>query len=260
MDSSPVRPASVYYSDDSVTLYHGDFRDVLPTLGDVTFGAIVTDPPYGETSLDWDIWPLGWPAAVAPYAKSMWCFGSMRMFLDRRDEFAAWKLSQDIVWRKNRGSGFATDRFARIHEHALHWYQGDWAGVHHETPRVPRTGPEKAVTRRASSPHTGKISNDVPYVDDGLRLTSSVLDHRNLQGTHPINPTQKPTGILEPLIAYSCPLGGVVLDIFGGSASTAVAARAIGRRAVLIEKRESQCESAATRLSQGVLDLTGGAA
>jgi site-specific DNA-methyltransferase (adenine-specific) len=51
-----------------------------------------------------------------------------------------------------------------------------------------------------------------------------------------------------------------VLDIFAGSGSTGRAARAIGRRAVLIEKRESQCEAAALRLTQGVLDLSGGAA
>lgn len=245
-----------YYEDEHVTLWHGDFREVLPAI-DIAADCIVTVPPYGETTLAWDTWPSGWPSIAAQYAASMWVFGSMRMFLDRRDDFAEWKLSQDVVWRKNRGSGFATDRFARIHEHALHWYRGGWSGVHHETPRIPRTGPEKAVTRRSSSPHTGKISNDVPYVDDGLRLTPSVLDHRNLQGTSPINPTQKPVGILEPLIAYACRPGGTVLDIFAGSASTGVAARNLGRRAVLIEQREEQCESAALRLSQGVLDLEG---
>lgn len=33
-----------YYSDDLVTLYHGDNREVLPTLSDVDL--IVTSPPY----------------------------------------------------------------------------------------------------------------------------------------------------------------------------------------------------------------------
>lgn len=245
-----------YYADEHVTLWHGDFREVLPGL-DIVADCIVTDPPYGETTLAWDTWPDGWPSIAAQYARSMWCWGSMRMFLDRRDDFAAWKLSQDIVWEKHRGSGFATDRFSRVHEHATHWYQGGWAEIHHETPRVARTGPAKYVTRRSSSQHTGAISNDVPYVDDGLRLRRSVMESPNMQGKHPINPTQKPISVLEPLIEYACPPGGIVLDIFAGSASTGVAARNTGRRAVLIEQREDQCESAALRLSQGVLDLGG---
>ena len=241
-----------YYSDDLVTLYHGKFEDVLPNLG-ITADLIVTDPPYGETSLEWDRWPDGWPTFAAQYARSMWCFGSMRMFLNQREQFLDWKLSQDVIWQKNRGTGFATDRFSRVHEFALHWYQGEWATITHDTPREPRTGPAKYVTRRSSSPHTGAISNDVPYVDDGLRLRKSVMYHRNLQGTNPINPTQKPTPILEPLITYGCPVGGLVLDLFAGSTSTLIAARDMGRRAIGIEMREEQCEAAALRLSQGTL-------
>src|SRR3546814_7972972 len=57
--------------------------------------------------LAWDRWPDGWPALAAKVASSMWCFGSMRMFLDRAPEFADWKLSQDYVWEKHNGSGFA---------------------------------------------------------------------------------------------------------------------------------------------------------
>ena len=243
-----------YYADESVTLYHGDWRELIPE--DFTADLIVTDPPYGETSLDWDRWPDGWPSLAARHARSMWCYGSMRMFLDRRDDFHDWRLSQDTVWRKNRGSGFATDRFARVHEFALHWYQGDWSSIHHETPRVPRTGPAKYVTRRSSSPHTGAISNDVPYVDDGLRLMTSVIDHPNMQGKNPINPTQKPVPIVEPLVQYGCPVGGVVLDLFAGSTSTLIATRNLGgRRAVGYEIREEQCEAAAKRLAQGVLDF-----
>lgn len=242
-----------YFADNMVTLYHGDHREILPSLG-LTFDLIVADPPYGETSLDWDRWPDGWPGAMTAYARSMWCFGSMRMFLDRRDEFAAWKLSQDVVWEKHNGSGFAADRFKRVHEHATHWYLGEWSSIHHVTPRVARTGPDKTSKRRTPPLHTGSIGN-LDYKDDGLRLTRSVIYANSKRDGSSINETEKPVGVLEPLISYGCPPGGVVLDPFGGSASTAVAARNVGRRCVVIEKRESQCEKAAQRLAHAPLDF-----
>ena len=37
-----------YYQDDAVTLYHGDCRDVLPTLENVDH--VITDPPYSDTT------------------------------------------------------------------------------------------------------------------------------------------------------------------------------------------------------------------
>ena len=41
-----------YYSDDHVTLWHGDCLDVLRTLPDASVDSVVTDPPYGLTNID----------------------------------------------------------------------------------------------------------------------------------------------------------------------------------------------------------------
>jgi site-specific DNA-methyltransferase (adenine-specific) len=241
-----------YWSDEWVTLYHGRFEDVLPQL-DLVPDLVVADPPYGETSLDWDRWPTGWPGLMP--GRSLWCFGSMRMFLDRRDEFSDWKMSQDVVWEKHRRSGLATDRFARIHEHALHWYRGDWGSVHHDAPKVPHHGPIVATARRAAiDPGTRGAYGGSVWEDDGTRWQTTVIRVRSSHRLGTINETEKPRGIVEPLVIYGCPLGGVVLDPFAGSCSTLVAARALGRRAIGIEQRESQCEAAVTsRLSQSVL-------
>lgn len=246
-----------YYEDDMVRLYHGDMRHVLPELG-VWADAVVTDPPYGETSLAWDQWPYRWPDTVAMYSQSMWCFGSFRMFTERWEDFetAGWKLSQDVVWEKHNGTGFANDRFKRVHEYALHFYHGRWDEVHHEAVREDYHGPDNHARAQGSQgKHYGAIGGH-DYVDDGRRMVRSVIKAQSVRGG--IHPTEKPPKVLAPLIEYSVPLGGLVLDPFAGSGSTLLTARTLGRRAVGIEASEEYCEAAAKRLS--VPDLFGGAA
>lgn len=239
-----------YYDDGQVQLYLGDCVDLMPALG-LQADCIVADPPYGETSLPWDRWPEYWLEQAAHVTRSLWCFGSLRMFLAHASEFAGWKLSQDVIWEKHNGSGFAADRFKRVHETVTHWYRGDWSAVRHQTPREPGGDGKRTVRKRGLTPHTGAIG-DTGYTDDGLRLVRSVIRRHSMQ-QRALHPTEKPVGILAPLIEYACPPGGLVLDPFAGSGSTLDAARASGRRAVGIEADERYCELAARRLSQGVL-------
>lgn len=242
-----------YYQDDAVTIYHGDCRSIAPRLA--RFDAVVTDPPYAETSLEWDRWPDGWPDSIVSLTDSLWCFGSMRMFWDRRDEFSSWRLAQDIIWEKHNGSGMAADRFRRVHELALHFYRGAWADIRHEVPRVQTensTGP-KSITRATKPSHFGHVSNgSYEYTDE--RLQRSVIRAASCHGSA-FHPTEKPLSIVAPLISYSVPIGGVVLDPFGGSGTTGRAAKDMGRRAVLIEREERYCEIAAKRMAQEVLAL-----
>lgn len=246
-----------YWSDGQVTLHLGDCREILPDLG-VTADCVVADPPYGETSLAWDRWPHGWLEVAATVTRSLWCFGSMRMFLGHGGEFTAadWKLSQDVIWEKNTGSGATADRFYRVHEHALHWYSGQWRDLHHEVLRVPAS-PEKiarngSAPRLTTGPHRGEYGTASGWTETGMRLMRSVIRAPSLRG-RAIHPTEKPLDILTPLIAYTCPPGGLVIDPFAGSGSTLAAARDLGHRAIGIEADERYAERAARRLSQMVM-------
>jgi site-specific DNA-methyltransferase (adenine-specific) len=250
-----------YFEADGIALYLGDCREVIPALA-LQADLIVADPPYAETSLAWDRWPGGWLDVAATVSASLWCFGSMRMFLDRRAEFGGWKLSQDVIWEKNAGSGFQADRFKRIHEHALHWYRGNWGDVHHDAQREAATPTDSgreirldAIVRqhRGDRHHLGAIKQS-SWRDDGTRLIPSVIRVKNLRGLA-IHPTEKPIGILTPLIEYACPPGGVLLDPFAGSGSSLEAARLSGRRAIGIEAHEPYAEKAALRLSQAPLEI-----
>lgn len=240
-----------YWSDGTVSLFLGDCREVLPALG-VTADCVVADPPYGETSLPWDRWPDGWLETAAGVTRSLWCFGSLRMYLARAAEFRqAWTLSQDVIWEKHNGSGFHGDRFKRVHEQPTHWYRGPWAAIHHdETAITARTGRRPQSINRGSTPHVASEGASGQHGD--TLLMRSVIRVHSVHG-HAIHPTEKPTGILDPLIAYACPPGGLVIDPFAGSGSTLDAARCSGRRAIGIELHEPYAEAAARRLSQGVL-------
>lgn len=245
-----------YFDDGQVSLYVGDCRKILQALG-ITADLVLADPPYGETSLAWDRWPHGWLEVAAGVSRSLWCFGSLRVFLDHAGEFggAGWKLSHDVIWRKQQGTGFAADRFRRVHETAAHWYRGDWGAVRHKVPRIPHTGPDSRHGHHGGANHIvhmGAIA-DKPWTDDGTRIAPSVIDVRNMHRRGAIHPTEKPLGILTPLIEFSCPPGGLVIDPFAGSGSTLDAARLSGRRAIGIEADERYAEKAARRLSQATL-------
>lgn len=238
------------YEDEFVTLYQGDYRDHAAELAALDVDAIITDPPYGETSLNWDRWVSGWLADAAALSANLWCFGSFRMFMEHSAEFyAAWQLAEDTVWEKQNGSGFHNDRFKRVHEFSTHWYQGAWGDLYNETPKT-MDAVKKVVRRKERPTHMGEIA-DSNYTseDGGDRLMRSVIKLRNMHG-RAINETEKPVQLVGLYVECSVPPGGLVVDLFAGSASTGIAARQQGKRAVLFEKRKSQTTLSARRLER----------
>lgn len=232
----------------------GDCRKVMKSMPAACADACITDPPYGDTSLVWDRQCVGWLEGVARVLKpaaSIWVFGSMRFLagiFSEMDE-AGFKYAQDIVWEKQNGSGFHADRFRRVHEHAIQFYRGAWGDVFKE-PQFTNDARAKTVRRKTRPTHTGHIENG-HYVseDGGPRLVRSVIDVANEHGTA-LHPTQKPLGIIAPLIAYSVPRDGVVLDPFLGSGSTAITAKMLARHWIGCENDPIAMEMQRIRLSE----------
>lgn len=212
----------------------GDCREAMKAWPSAAADACITDPPYGDTSLDWDKRCAGWMAEVARVLKpaaSVWVFGSIRylstMFAEM--EAAGFRYAQDIVWEKHNGSGFHADRFRRVHEHAVQFYRGAWSDVFN-APQYTNDATAKTVRRKARPAHTGDIGA-AHYVseDGGPRLQRSVIYVPSEHG-RALHPTQKPLGIVAPLIRTSVPAGGIVVDPFLGSGTTAIAAEQLGAR------------------------------
>jgi site-specific DNA-methyltransferase (adenine-specific) len=198
-----------YYQDDAITLYHGTFETALAAGVLPRADAIITDPPYAETSLAWDVWPTGWPEQAATLSSVLWCFGSMRMFLDRRDDFTGWKFAQDIVWEKQNGSGLAADRFKRVHEFATHWYRGKWADLYNDAPTT-QDAVARTVRRKPLPVHHQGARGASVHIshDGGPRQMRSVIRMRNMHG-RAVNETQKPVELVSILLKASVPRGAL---------------------------------------------------
>lgn len=246
-----------YFERAGITIYHADFRDVVDTLPKVDL--IIADPPYGETDLKWDHWIKNFPQvllnALQPHG-SFWCFGSFRMFFEHSAEFAGWRIAQDLIWEKHNGSGMHIDRFRRVHETSVQFYPkgARWSQIY-KNPIMVKGGTKKTIRRKLKPAHWHGLQPSVYQSEEGgARLMRSVIYAKSAHG-RALNPTEKPEPVISPLIQYSCKPGGTVLDPCMGSGSFLMAALKLGHAAIGIDVRESECETAAMRLSQGVMIL-----
>lgn len=72
-----------------------------------------------------------------------------------------------------------------------------------------------------------------------------IIDDKN---EYMIHPAQKPLSVVEHIVTCVCPKGGIVLDGFSGSGTTAVAARNTKRNFICFEISEDFCKIARERL------------
>lgn len=246
-------------------LHVGDCREILPTLTAEFADCCITDPPYGDTSLDWDKVCDGWIEHAARALKpsgAIWVFGSMRFLAPLFAEMAAhgFRYSQDVVWEKHNGTGFHNDRFRRVHEHAVMFYRGRWSDVY-RNPQFTLDARARVVRKKAVPKqwHGTRQASTYESVDGGPRLMRSVLQVRSEHG-RAVHPTQKPVELLVPLLRYSCPPGGVALDCFAGSGSLELAAPLCGMRTVLVESDPGRADVMRKRLAEDAPLLQEGAA
>jgi DNA modification methylase len=221
---------SPYYADESVTLYHGDCREITEWLA---ADVLVTDPPYGVgyrgVSADYDGIANDHDFTAAATAIRAWS-GPLAVFANHAslpDTLSAVAAVHQRVrvatWHKTNVNGATPGN---------PWL-ADVEFVVCGVPEWPKT-PASAVM--AARRHTGNPD-------------------WNTRPDAYLHPTQKPTSLMEQLI-LAMP-SGVIADPFAGSGSTLVAARNLGRKAVGVEIEERHCETVARRLNQGAIDFGG---
>lgn len=247
-----------YYKSDEVTIYCGDYRLIGPHLP--AADCIVADPPYGTTNLEWDELVDGWIETAGLNMKSngsLWIFGTLRLFMENAQELLGkFRMVQDVVWEKHNGSNALDDRFKGVHEVVAQFCNKgiQWRDVYHN-PQFTMDATARTIRTRGKTQHWSKIG-EKSYTsrDGGPRMKRSVIYARSSHGNS-LHPCQKPLVVVSPIVAYSCPAGGLLLEPFMGSGTAVVAAVKNGCRAIGVDKDERNCEIAVTRLRQGFIDL-----
>lgn len=288
----------IFYSDDHVTLHHGDALATLATLPDASVDCIVTSPPYfglRDYGVDGQIGAEPTPAEFVAALTDV--FREARrvladdgvMFVNLGDSYIdkdlvgipwmvtfalkadGWILRNDIIWRKlNALPERVADRMSSKHEYvfmfskrARYWFDLD-------SVREPAITADRPLVPANQEQRSGSWSRESG--GNHREPTRSGLG-RNEAGKNPGDiwsiPTTPfpgahfatmPPALAERAILAGCRPGGVVLDPFSGSGTTGMAAAKHGRRYVGIELNEEYLAlSLRTRLAQGVLDFGGAA-
>jgi len=228
-------PTPVYQSD-NVSVYHGDSSTILPTFATESVDLIVADPPYGlefqsgrrkasfgqienDAPTDRDLVRsvIAQCVRVVGQHRHLYVFGPPDVLLGQ-------KVSEitTLIWDKGViGSGDLSSSWGPAHE------------------------PLSFMVSKHR--HAGESGN--PNIAVRLRK-GSVLRYMRPTGRKVRHPNEKPVALLRELIESSTRQGDLVLDPFAGSGSTAVAAVASGRRAIVIESDVQWVDLMVSRIKQ----------
>ena len=215
-----------YYQDDAVTIYHGDCREIVPTLG--RFDLLLTDPPYG-------IFKNAGASGLIFGAKTIYCEDKTASEWDKRPDASTLRMVWDacdkhIVWGGN--------------------YLADMLGA--------CRGP---LVWNKLTGNNSYADGEMAWSD--VVGTMRIFTHQwcgafkdSERGQRAQHPTQKPLALMLWCLDKA---GDVqtILDPFAGSGTTGRAAKDLWRKAVLIEREERYCEIAARRMGQQCLAFGG---
>lgn len=204
---------NVFYSDAAVTIYHGDFRQILP---DLSVDAIITDPPYGKEFL-----PL-YEDLSRLSAHALKPGGSLLVMTGQ-------SYLPEVMRLMTACQGLR-----------YHWT------LAYLTPggQAPQIWPRKVnafwkpVLWFVKGEYTGKWIGDV------------IQSKANDKSHHPWG--QSESG-MAALIDRFADADKVICDPFMGAGTTLRVAKDFGFRAIGIEKEERHCAEAVERLRQEVL-------
>ena len=280
-------PARIALEDD--LLIHGDNADVLPRLPDGAFDVVYVDPPFntGRTQRRERLRVVrdagGDRAGFAGHRYRSESLGALG-FADSFDDYLAFLMPRLAQARRvlaehgtlyvhldPRESHYVKVALDRLFGRDCFLNEVVWAYDYGGRPR--RRWPPKhdTILVYVKDPARYHFDDDEvdrePYMAPGLVTPEKAARGKRPSDTWwhtivPTNgsertgyPTQKPEGVVRRMVAASSRPGGWCLDFFAGSGTLGAAARALGRRWVLVDSEAEAISVAARRLAEDRLSL-----
>lgn len=218
-----------YYEHAGITIYHGDCRDILPTLPRVDL--VVTDPPYEIRAGSG-----GGVFGTRDHLINTGGFTDCGVDYSFLDGFSDWFVCCSL---KQLPELLGHAR-GKARHHLLTWCK-----------------PNPVPTC------CNKYLPDVEYIVHGFskgrlfgemehKASFALIPCGNKETDHP---NEKPISLMTKCVTLGSLDGEIILDPFCGSGTTLRAAKDLGRKAFGIDKEERCCETSARRLEQEVLAL-----
>ncbi len=241
----------------------GDCSTVLPRLPEACVDLLIADPPYNLDKAfgsergrqmsddDYEAYTATWLEAALSLLSPT---ASVYVFGDWRSSSALYRalsrrliVRNKIAWEREKGRA-AQMNWKNAHEEI--WFATRSAHWHFDAKSV-------RLRRRVRAPYRDAEGRPKDWIETAAgRFRDTAASNLWTDLTVPYwsmpentpHPTQKPEKLLAKLILASCPAGGLVLDPFLGSGTSAVVARKLGRHFIGIERDPEHCLYAARRL------------
>ena len=259
---------------DPVRVVQGDALEVLRSLPDASFDAVVTDPPYGQTNEAYDgpgavsLRPDVWRecARVCKPDAALVSFAGSPTYhrIAAAIESGGWVVRQMWAWVYRDGmitSAYPRDGFDRLAPamdpivyatrgkvllNVQREGGGKWKRERVTPSSLARISGRSGGSRAAAG--TGHYPRSL--VSDGVEPFEYFALPRAGRYRKSDHPNEKPVDLLRWLVA-KLP-GGLILDPFAGSGATGIAAVSENRRCLLVEKEPAYADICRRRVREAM--------
>jgi len=242
-----------YYEEENIIIYNNDCLDIFPQLESGSTDLILTDPPYnisqkGKTfrdyrsgkssdiNMDFGEWDYGFK--IIPFLEES------KRVLNNSGSVIVWTSEQ--LYGEYR-KWFAENMYPK---QLLVWVKTN------PIPQFRLVGYRQATELLFWALKYKNTKDNPNFLFQKQKEMVNVFYAPIVGGNERTeHPTQKPLSINKEIIKRHCKMGGLVLDPFLGSGTTARACKDLGRRCIGIEISQEYCDIAIKRLGQEVFDF-----